>query len=349
MKKYLIGTCGNYGVKNSLNDGQTIRTEAVTTEIETAIGQESLKRLNTGEIYKNPIGFFFKLFLLGLRSKKIILFPASKAVVYLVPFMVFLKKTLCFNLYYVGIGGAVAKIAKTKHKWLLFFLKRIDRLFVQTNTLKKGLQEIGIHQVTVLPNFKRIKVLGQEELKVYNSPPYKICFFSRVMKEKGIEELIEKIKEINNHTVIYHLDIYGAINADYSERFEKLRKTFPPYIQYQGVVDFLQTVEVLKHYYIQVFPTKYKTEGFPGSILDSYCAGVPVLASKWDSWKDIVEEEKTGFTFEFADYEDMKRKLIFLSENPQIINSMKSTCLKKAELYQPEKIIKILLDIILKG
>ena len=51
---------------------------------------------------------------------------------------------------------------------------------------------------------------------------------------------------------------------------------------------------------MQIFPTRFTTEGIPGSIIDSYYAGVPVLASKWNSFDDVIEDGKTGVGLSLA-------------------------------------------------
>ena len=90
---------------------------------------------------------------------------------------------------------------------------------------------------------------------------------------------------------------------------------------------------------MQLFPTKYKTEGVPGSIIDSYFAGLPVLASKWESYNDVIDEGKTGIGFEFGNYEDFVAKLKWSIENSGAINKMKFECVRKAKEYTPESVI----------
>jgi len=85
-----------------------------------------------------------------------------------------------------------------------------------------------------------------------------------------------------------------------------------------------------------LFPTKFATEGFPGTILDGFCAGVPVLSARWNSCTDIVEEGVNGITFGFCDFEDMYEKLLYIKENPDIVNSMKNNCIESAKSYSPE-------------
>ncbi|MFR3494185.1 MAG: glycosyltransferase [Blautia sp.] len=55
----------------------------------------------------------------------------------------------------------------------------------------------------------------------------------------------------------------------------------PQYIRYKGMVPFNQSTEVLKNYDALLFPTYYEGEGFAGTIIDAFAAGLPVIASDW--------------------------------------------------------------------
>ena len=109
-------------------------------------------------------------------------------------------------------------------------------------------------------------------------------------------------------------------------------------------MDYNHAVNVLKDYYRLLFPTKYFTEGFPGTILDGYLSGVPVLASKWESWQDIIEDKRTGYVYEFDDDHDFFTKLDFLIQNPDTVLLMKKNCLKEAQKYSPDRAVKVLAD-----
>jgi glycosyltransferase involved in cell wall biosynthesis len=103
-------------------------------------------------------------------------------------------------------------------------------------------------------------------------------------------------------------------------------------------------VEILEEYFYQAFPTKFRTEGHPGSILDSYHAGTPVLSARWDSWKDIIDDGQTGITFEFENFGEMEEKMLEIAKNPLLITSMRERCREKSKEFAPENIIKLLID-----
>ena len=63
------------------------------------------------------------------------------------------------------------------------------------------------------------------------------------MKEKGIEDAVKAVRTINEAagSIIYTLNIYGQVDENYKEKFQKLTLDFPNYISYGGCVPFGDT------------------------------------------------------------------------------------------------------------
>ena len=267
--------------------------------------------------------------------------PAHNGVRVYVPLLTFFRKFFKKRkLHYIVIGGWLASFLKKK-KGLARKLKKFDGIYVETKTMKADLENMGFQNIVVLPNCKKLNILSESELIYSNGEPYKLCTFSRVMKEKGIEDAVNAIKAVNDSfgRIVYTLDIYGQVDENQVEWFNNLQKEFPDYIRYCGVVDFDKSVDTLKNYFALLFPTKFFTEGIPGTIIDAYAAGIPVIASKWESFSDIVDDNLTGFGYEFTDIENLKILLSFIVDNPETINKLKQNCIVKAEDFSPEKII----------
>jgi glycosyltransferase involved in cell wall biosynthesis len=140
------------------------------------------------------------------------------------------------------------------------------------------------------------------------------------------------------------LDIYGQVDSEQTEWFEKLCNSFPDEIQYCGLVPYDKSVDVIKEYFALLFPTKFYTEGIPGTVIDAYAAGVPVIASRWESFEDSIEQGITGIGYTFGKKEELKIILMKLIEEPNVIYDMKRNCLAKAIQYLPQKGMDIFLS-----
>ena len=216
--------------------------------------------------------------------------------------------------------------------------------------MKDKLSDLDIKNVLVMPNFKRIEIIKEEELKKQIGQPIKICTFSRVMKEKGIEDAIEVVKNINEKQIgscILH--IYGQVDENYKEKFDNIVKELPEYIKYKGMIEYETSVQTIKDYDLLMFPTYYEGEGFAGTLIDSMSSGVPAIVTDWKYNNEIIKNGYNGYLYEVHDNMKLQNIIENLIENKELILQMQENCIKEAEKYKEEVVIQVLLDEIEKG
>ncbi len=342
MKKYKIGICGFLDREIYGENGQTMRTITVQKELQNFYGEENVLSISSHIWRKRPFKFLFQIINMSRKCENIIIFPDRNGIKVILTLFCILNVFKKYNLYYNVIGAWLPE-ELSQNKRLLKRVKKIDKIFVETNTLKKQLEELNVTNTKIFRNFKQLTPLQEVNSESLNEP-YKLCFFSRVTKLKGIENAINVVKRANLEGYPCSFDIYGPIDKNYKDEFEEIIKELPDYIKYKGSVDAFKSVETLKDYYIQLFPTLYKTEGIPGSIIDSFFAGTPVLASQWNSCFDLITDMYTGITYKFGDEEDFYEKLIYCFKNKELVNEMKKNCLKEALEYDPKKLIEVVTE-----
>jgi glycosyltransferase involved in cell wall biosynthesis len=249
------------------------------------------------------------------------------------------------HVHHVVIGGNL-NILLEKHPSWKKSLQSFEGNYVETASMKMKLNAQGIKNAIILSNFKELEILNEEQLLEDLGMPHKLCTFSRVMREKGIEEAINAVIRINDKAkrVIYTLDIYGQVDSSYADRFEYLMKNIPKYINYMGVVPFDKSVEVLKNYYLLLFPSYFDGEGFPGTLIDALSSGVPIIASDWHYNAEIIEEGKTGMIVPPKDIDSLVDVLQRCTDNEIQISQMKKNCIKEAKKFTPTNALKPLLE-----
>jgi glycosyltransferase involved in cell wall biosynthesis len=212
--------------------------------------------------------------------------------------------------------------------------------------MKQELEELGFQNVVLMPNCKPLVLLTPTELPKVDSEPFRLCTFSRVMREKGIDDAVEAIRAVNAYfgRTVYMLDIYGQVDPAQTDWFAELQKTFPSEIRYCGIISYDQSADALRDSFALLFPTEFFTEGVPGTIIDAYAVGVPVIASRWESFADVVEDGVTGIGYPFQEHEILKQILTELVRCPEKMTQMRLNCLRKAHEYQPSRVMNILLD-----
>lgn len=336
---------GHFGEGQTLLNGQTIKTKIVTEELQNQFGCEQVMKVDTHGgwkvLLKSPVQLLH-----GLKnSRNVVIFPAHNGLRVYAPMLSWFKSFFKGRkIHYVVIGGWLPEFLG-KRKSLAKALKKFDGIYVETNTMKNALEAQGFENVFVMPNCKKLTILSENALIYPSGEPYKLCTFSRVMKEKGIEDAINAVRTVNEQfgRTVYELDIYGQIDPNQIKWFDELQKSFPKYIRYKGLVDFNKSVETLKDYYVLLFPTYYDGEGFAGTLIDAFSAGVPVIASDWKYNSEIVNDTvgevyMTGVQSTLI--ESLKRAAI----NSERILKKKKFCLQEAEKYEPDRAIRVLLN-----
>lgn len=342
MKK--IAVIGHFGFGKNLLNGQTIKTKILTEALKEQLGEENITCIDTHGGVKALIKIIVKIYAVLKKHDDIIMLPAHNGVLIFSPLLSFFNKFTKKNLHYIVIGGWLPEYLD-KHKITAKLLKNNFRgIYAETSGMKDKLQRISFENVVVMPNCKHLNIVENPIDK--KDAIFKLCTFSRVMKEKGIEDAINAVTQINEEAgrTICTLDIFGQVDSSYAHSFGTMKENFPEYINYGGLIEYSKSTEVLKEYYALLFPTFYDGEGFAGTIIDAFAAGIPVIASDWRYNAEVVEHMKTGLIYPHKNVDELKKSILTLFNNTTLVQKMKENCVKEAKNYLPEKVINILLE-----
>lgn len=338
-----VSVLGHFGEGVTLLNGQTVKTRIVTEELQRQLGPDQVQKIDTHGGWKTLLKAPFQVFRALRQSQNVLIFPAQNGLRVYAPLLT-LQRGLFPNrkLHYVVIGGWLPTFL-TRRKLLAGALKGFDGIYVETNTMKNALEEQGFSNVSVMPNCKKLQVLSEQELVYPSGMPYQLCTFSRVMREKGIEDAVNAVIAVNSKLgcTAFSLDIYGQVDGEQKEWFDDLQKTFPEYIRYGGLIPFDKSVEVLKDYFALLFPTYYDGEGFAGTLIDAYSAGVPVIATDWKYNGELVTEA-VGCLYPTGNQSVLVGILMEAALNPAMMLSKKRLCIKEAEKYKLDTVVQSL-------
>lgn len=326
-----------------LLNGQTVKTKILTAELERRFTADEVSKIDTHGGKSKLLSLPFSLFNALRKHKNVIILPAHNGLRIIAPIIVAENVFFKRRLHYSVIGGWLPEYLE-KRRGVARALKHFHCIYVETETMKRALEAQGYANVKVVVNCKPLSI--KKDIESVAKEPYRLCTFSRVMKEKGIEDAVNAVGEINKekgHTV-YTLDIYGPVDPSQTEWFNGLCARLPDGVNYCGEVRFDKSVEVLGNYFALLFPTRFYTEGVPGTIIDGYAAALPVISSRWESFCDMVEDGVTGFGYDFDNPADLKRVLEEISNDPDRIESMRWNCVDRAKNYLPENALEALIN-----
>lgn len=339
-----IAIIGHFGGNNHFTDGQTVKTVNLYNELKAATSWDIIK-VDTFYKSNNPFLLLFGLIKALITTKNFIILLSIGGMKFFFPLLAFFSRFFGINVYHDVIGGNLAEHVKENPKFI-YYLNSFKKNWVETNLLKNELEELGITNVDVIPNFRRLKTANIELLPKEYNEPFSFCTFSRVIAEKGIGEAINAIMYVNNKLgrQICKLDIYGPIGEDYKKEFECLLKKSPAFIQYCGEVPNEKAIEVLKNYTALLFPTHWDGESQAGTLSESCLALLPAIATDWRCNKEMIKDGYNGYLYPGKYANSLEDALLYFIYNKDCIYQMRQNCLKMATFYQPdiyiEKIIK---------
>ena len=338
MKKITI--IGLFCRDTEVSNGQSVKTRIVTQEIEKALGAESVARVDTFGWKRNPVKLFADC-LYAVRNSSNVMFLTDEGGIRVFPWL--LRWANAGNrckLHYYVVGGWLSGYLDRSPR-AVSDLQKLDAIYVEVPAMLRELEERGFVNGVLVNKFRGMTPVSPEELDMAPEAPYRLCYFSRVMKEKSIEECMEAVKLANRQAGFekYTLDIFGSVNEPYRDTFANLQKQFPPYIRYGGIVDFQDSTRVLKTYFAMLFPTYYASEGYPNAVVDAFAAGLPVIATRWNYNADIIRHREDGILVDTGSVTQIVDAVEELAANSRLYETMRRNCVARCREYLPQNAV----------
>lgn len=346
MQKRKVGIIGHFGGNENILDGQTIKTRILHDELK-ATTDWTLFTVDTYYKNKNLLKLIADTLKCLISAKDIIILLSRNGMNFYFPFLYLWKNVFHIRVYHDVIGGNLDKYV-TKNPRFIKYLNSFVVNWVETDSLRVKLEKLGIENCKVIPNFKRLNVIETKTVQYEYDGIFRFCIFSRIMKEKGVEIAIEAIEQINKtaQKEICQLDLYGRIDEQYKERFQSIMKQTSESIAYKGEIPYTKSVETIKKYYALLFPTYWEGEGFPGTIIDAFSAGIPVIATDWNCNSEIVENKVNGILYPNDEMENLQSAIVWLITNEDQRQRMGNNCVLCAKKYHPDIYIKKMVELI---
>jgi len=338
MKRITI--IGKFFGGASVSDGQSVKTKILTEELERIFGAEQIGQIDTIGWKKHPFSLVIQSIRAVQKSSNVIFMTDENGTKVIPRLLRLANLSGKCKLHYYVIGGWLNNYLR-KSPAAVRELKKLDAIYVEVPAMLRELEAYGFKNAVLLNKFRRMVPACIDDIDLNPEAPYRLCFFSRVMREKGIEEAIEAVKLANRQAGFtkYTLDIYGSVHAEYASEFESLKQSFPEYIRYGGVLDFQKSNAILKTYFALLFPTFYTSEGYPNAMVDAFAAGLPIIATRWNYNADIIHEGEDGLLVDIKNVEQIVSAMEYLAANNKLYAKMRKNCLLRCKEYLPDTAI----------
>lgn len=328
-----IGIIGHFGGGKRYLDGQTVKTKTLCCEL-TKAGITDIVTVDTWLNNSNKPKLLADALKCIASCDKVVLIVSRGGLKVFLPMLYWAKKVLGRKVFLDVIGGNTAKLIKANPSWLRY-MAAFDSIWVEFQGAKEELEQMGLANIEVIPNFKNLDIVDPS--KSDKGPGFRFCTFSRVMKEKGIVDAVQAVAQVRQllGREDLFLDVWGPVEGAFKQEFDAVLRE-NPFVAYKGCVDFGDSVSVVRQENVLLFPTRWEGEGFPGTVVDAFAAGIPVVASDWNANAEIIEHMKTGLIYPNDDFPDLEAAVKWCVLHPTEIEDMGLACAVEAKKFLPD-------------
>lgn len=258
------------------------------------------------------VAFMHRKFIIGISAKG----GKSKAISKIM--YTFNRRSMNNSLYFMMGGLEAGNIAVDPQKLKMY--KEYRQVYVETNSMKEVLNKVGLNNVSVFPNCRRKPEIEYEPLL---NNKLKCVFFSQVTREKGVDLVIDAARQLPNIS----FDIYGDGDLQLFADSEN--------ISYKGLYEVHgnNVYSLLNQYDILLFPTRWKSEGVPGVLVESKISGITAIVSNVAYNSEIIHHGIDGLVMEDLTSNALVTCIRKLDEDRNLLMKLKKSAEKSSKAY----------------
>lgn len=208
-----------------------------------------------------------------------------------------------------AVQSAVMTATYGLHTALGSLHQQADRIIALTNFARNKFIEGGFppDKMVVKPNFVEDSVAVAP-----GRPPTRACvlYAGRLSEEKGPDVLVEAARLLPDEP--FELLGHGPL-ADTLQQ--------PANVTFSGAVPKARVLDAMQQAMVLVLPSRCY-EGLPMTLVEAFCQGLPVIASRLGAFPSLIEDGVTGLLFEPGNARDLADKLRWCRDHPEAVTRM---------------------------
>ncbi len=204
---------------------------------------------------------------------------------------------------------------KAYEKWAC---KQFDAIVTATPFI--AAKFLFINPLTIdINNYPILGELSQDTID-WSNKENKICFIGVISAERGIAEIVNAL-HLSKHA---QLQLVGQFSEAYVEERVKRLSGWKK-VNQLGFLDRGQVRDILSTSVaglVTFHPLPNHVDSQPNKMFEYMSAGIPVIASNFSFWRDIIEGTNCGICVDPLQPEEIAKAIDFLIDNPKKAEQM---------------------------
>lgn len=264
-------------------DENTETHEDLIKNLERILTENNIQLIHTHFVY--PVGTLF-------------LFPLADKLK--IPFTIFAHASDIFR-YWVDECNNVGEISQNEYCKAIFTLGNFHKNYL----MERGVREDKIIITKQASNYEI------EDFELLNNNPKKIVSICRYTEKKGLDDLIDIAKLLEDENYEFSIYGFGELKQDLENKIKEMNLSN---ITINDELKGHESVKkVLKQSDLLVSPCKRASDGdmdgIPTIIFESMGYGTPVLTTSISSIPEVIDDGINGFIVESNNKEAFKNKI----------------------------------------
>jgi glycosyltransferase involved in cell wall biosynthesis len=224
--------------------------------------------------------------------------------------------------------------------------KRFDSIITATPFIRNRFSYINSYTVDI-NNYPLLSELHMPEVD-WGKKEKVVCHLGSIGRIRGINEMVDAIGKTDHHLIL------AGKFASSTERDMVLKKPGWKQVIEMGYVDRSAVKEVLARSMaglVLFYPEPNHINSQPNKMFEYMSAGIPVIASNFPLWKEIIEGNNCGICVDPFNVDEIADAINRILKNPQMAQQMGENGRKAVEdkynwEHEAPKLIKIYEDLI---
>ncbi len=195
--------------------------------------------------------------------------------------------------------------------------KKLSFIVVSTPTIEQRFTKIN-HRCAAICNYPILK--ENVDIPSWESRKNEICYVGGITVIRGVREIVESISNLPD--VKLHL---AGLYSPESLKIELMQLEGWSKVTDYGYVGRTEIIEILnqsKVGMVTLYPQLNYLDSLPIKMFEYMLAGLPVIASNFPLWKEIIDSSNCGLTINPKNPSEIANAIQYLLENDEIAEQM---------------------------